>query len=44
LDLWSHMSDFARGIVDTRRLVYYLSASLFFLFAAAKTLEAKKWK
>lgn len=44
LDLWSHMSDFAKGIVDTRRLVYYGSTTLFFLFAAAKTLEAKKWK
>jgi hypothetical protein len=31
-------------VVETRRLVYYTSATLFFLFAAARTLEAKKWR
>jgi len=39
-----HMSEFSRGIVDTRRLVYYLSTSLFFLFAASRALEDKKWR
>ena len=31
-NLWDHMDEFARGVVDTRRLVYYLSATVFFLF------------
>lgn len=44
LDLWQHMDDFAKGVVDTRRLVYYVSASVFFLFLAARSLEAKKWR
>lgn len=44
MDLWSHMADFAKGIVDTRRLVYYASTTAFFLFLTAKTLEAKKWR
>ncbi len=44
LNLWQHMDDFAKGIVDTRRLVYYLSATLFFLFLAARGLEVKKWR
>lgn len=44
LNLWQHMDEFAKGIVDTRRLVYYLSASVFFLFLAARSLEVKKWR
>lgn len=39
-----HMDDFARGIVDTRRLVFYLTTTLFFLFLAARALEDKKWR
>ena len=44
LDLGAHMDEFSRGIVDTRRLVYYLSAILFFLFLASRALEDKKWR
>jgi ABC-2 type transport system permease protein len=38
------MDDFGKGIVDTRQLVYYLSATVLFLFLAARSLEAKKWR
>ena len=44
VNLWSHMEDFSKGIVDTRRLAYYLSATVFFLFLAARGLEARKWR
>lgn len=44
LNIWNHIDEFARGIVDTRRLVYYLSGSLFFLFLATRALEDKKWR
>jgi gliding motility-associated transport system permease protein len=44
LNLWQHMDDFGKGIVDTRQLVYYVSATTFFLFLAARALEAKKWR
>jgi ABC-2 type transport system permease protein len=44
LNLWSHMDEFARGVVDSRRLVYYLSATLFFLFLTSRALEARKWR
>jgi len=43
LNVISHQDDFARGIVDTRRLVYYLSGTVFFLFLTARTLENNKW-
>ena len=39
-----HQQDFAQGIVDTRRLVYYLSATVFFLFLASRSLEGNKWR
>jgi ABC-2 type transport system permease protein len=42
LNMWDHMEEFARGVVDTRRLVYYLSGTAFFLFLAGVVLAAKK--
>lgn len=44
MNLWAHMSDFAKGIVDTRRLVYYLSGAAFFLFLTSRALAARKWR
>ncbi len=44
LNLWQHMEDFSKGIVDTRRLVYYISGAALFLFLAVRALEAKKWR
>lgn len=44
LNLWNHMDEFAKGIVDTRRLVYYLSGTLFFLFLTSRALEDRKWR
>ena len=44
LNLWQHMDEFGRGVVDTRRLVYYVSATAFLLFLAARTLAVKKWR
>jgi ABC-2 type transport system permease protein len=44
LSIAEHMDEFSKGIVDTRRLVFYLSATLFFLWVASRTLEDKKWR
>ncbi len=44
LDLWEHMSEFSRGIVDTRHLVYYVSATAFFLFLSTRALAVRKWR
>jgi ABC-2 type transport system permease protein len=41
-NLWDHMDDFARGVVDTRRIVYYVSATVFFLFLTTVSVSAKK--
>ena len=44
LSLPDHMDDFAKGVVDTRRLVYYLSGTGFFLFLTTRALAARKWR
>ncbi len=36
------MDEFARGVVDTRRLVYYLSGTVFFLLLTPVTVLAAK--
>ncbi|MGD8440283.1 MAG: ABC transporter permease [Holophagae bacterium] len=43
-DLWQHMADFSKGIVDTRHLVYGLSLTVLFLFLSTKSLELAKWR
>jgi ABC-2 type transport system permease protein len=44
MNLWSQMDDFARGIVDTRHVVYQLSLGLLFLYLASASLTLKKWR
>lgn len=44
LNLLDHMDEFGKGIVDTRRLVYYLTTVVLFLFLSSRTLAAKKWR
>jgi ABC-2 type transport system permease protein len=44
LNLYQHMDEFSKGIVDSRHLVYYLSGTVFFLFLASRAVEAAKGK
>jgi ABC-2 type transport system permease protein len=44
LNLMQHMDDFGKGVVDTRRLVYYFSSTALFLFLSARALESRKWR
>jgi ABC-2 type transport system permease protein len=44
LNLWNHMEDFGRGIVDTRHLVYYGSVTVFMLFSTIQVLQARRWR
>jgi len=44
MNLFDHMMDFSRGIVDTRHLVYYASLTLFVLFCAVQVLQARRWR
>lgn len=44
LALTEHMQDFARGVVDSRPVVFYLSLTGFFLFLTLKVVESRRWK
>jgi gliding motility-associated transport system permease protein len=39
-----HMEELVQGLLDWRRVIFYLSGSLFFLFLTYKIVEARQWK
>lgn len=43
LGIASHYQSISRGVVDTRDLVYFVSASLLFLLFSKTALESRKW-
>src|SRR4029078_8160444 len=43
LSITEHFDDFARGIIDTKHLVYYLSFITFGMFMKAKSVESVRW-
>ena len=44
LALMEHMRDFARGVVDLRPVLLYLTLTVFFLFLSWRTVESRRWK
>lgn len=44
LGLWTQMSAFAKGIIDTRYLVYDLSMAGLALFLSVRVLQANRWQ
>lgn len=42
--LIEHMKDFARGVVDTRPVIFYLTFTFFFLYLTLKVVESRRWK
>lgn len=44
ISVTGQMNDFARGVVDTRSLVFCLTSSLFFLFLACRVIESRRWR
>lgn len=44
LSITEHFTDFARGIIDTKHLVYYLSFITFGLFLTAKSVDSERWR
>jgi ABC-2 type transport system permease protein len=43
-DVFTHMDNFARGVVDTRAVVFYVSATFIFLFLTLRVVESRRWK
>lgn len=44
LNLFDHMNDFARGVVDTRPVIFYLSLTALFLFLTLRVVESRRWR
>ncbi len=44
LSMLGHFETFARGVLDTRDLWFYLSFSFFFLFLTKRQLESRRWR
>jgi ABC-2 type transport system permease protein len=42
--VWRQMQEFARGVVDTRYIVFYVTSTLFFLFLTCRVVESRRWK
>lgn len=42
--LFDQMHDFARGIVDSRPVIVYLSITFLFLFLTLRAVESRRWK
>jgi len=40
----TYYKDFSRGIIDTRGVVFFVSATALFLFLSVKTLESRRWR
>jgi ABC-2 type transport system permease protein len=44
LSLATHFDDFARGVVDTSGVIYYVSVAALFLFLTVRSLETRRWR
>jgi ABC-2 type transport system permease protein len=44
LSITEHFDDFARGVLDSKHLVYYTSFILFGLFLTAKSVDSERWR
>lgn len=44
LSVTEHFDDFARGIIDTRHIVYYLSFIATGLFLTMKSVDSERWR
>jgi ABC-2 type transport system permease protein len=44
LSFTQHLSDFMRGVIDTKHVVYYLSFIAFGLFLTARSVDTERWR
>ena len=38
-----HFNSLARGVIDSRDIIYYISLTIFALVLATRSLESRKW-
>ena len=44
LSITQHFDDFAKGVIDTKHVVFYLSFIAFWLFMTVKSLDTERWR
>ncbi|MFN3974763.1 MAG: ABC transporter permease, partial [Dehalococcoidia bacterium] len=44
ISLTAHFADFARGVIDTHNVVYYLLVIAFVLFLTERNLDSRRWR
>jgi ABC-2 type transport system permease protein len=44
LSLLDHFDTFARGVLDTKDVIYYVDVTIVALFLTLRSLEARRWK
>jgi ABC-2 type transport system permease protein len=44
LSITEHLNDFARGVIDTKHLVYYASFIAFSLFLTVRAVDSERWR
>lgn len=44
LSITQHFDDFAKGVLDTKHVVYYVSFMTFGLFLTAKSVDSERWR
>jgi ABC-2 type transport system permease protein len=44
LSITEHLNDFARGVIDTKHLVYYMSFIGFSLFLTVRAVDSERWR
>lgn len=44
LSLTEHFESFAKGVLDTKDVIYYLNLTILSLFLTLRSLEAKRWR
>ena len=44
LSLATHFDSFARGVIDTSDIIYYLMLTMVFLFLTIRSLESRRWR
>ena len=44
LSITEHLNDFARGVLDTKHLIYYFSFIAFSLFLTVRAVDSERWR
>ena len=44
VSLTEHFDSFAKGVIDTKDLIYYLNLTILALFLTLRSLDSKRWR